>query len=269
MPCSLQFGYGMQRLLDAQQRFMRSSLPFYLRRRNFVDPQTQPWAQLGFQIAPTGAPAGSSNSPVPFTFTAQGIGTVHSITVGTNTYLYTETSGQTSNQVAAAIAAGAVTELGLVITFDPYVSVSVVNNVVTLTPVGLSGAVIPASASDGNTNALMWITINPSLTLASTTGTTDTLIDPPPSVTMTSSRNILASQGKLRFGARDVRVSASFVDKQCALRGITKQRLVWEDSTVIGLVSENLVLSIESVIHEELAGKTIQWFLQCNCNELR
>lgn len=269
MPAGLQFGFGMQRLLDANQRYMRSSLPVYLRLRNFVDPQTQQWAQLGFQIAPTGAPAGSSNAPVAFTFVAQGAGTVHSITIGTNTYSYTEELGQSSDQLAAAMAESAATPQNNLLPDDQYVIVSVNANVITLTPMGVSGAVIPLSATDGNINALMWVTNDPSQTLNDAKGVTDILIDPPPSITMTSSRNILASQGKLRFGARDVRISATFTDAQVKDRALANQALVWRGPEVVGLVTENLLLSIESVIHEELAGKTVQWFLQCNALELR
>ena len=61
MPSGLQFGYGMRRLVDAHQRFMRLSGPVYLRMRNFDDPQEQPWAQYGFAISPSGSDVGTTD----------------------------------------------------------------------------------------------------------------------------------------------------------------------------------------------------------------
>lgn len=50
----LQFGYGITRLLDAHQRFVRAGYPVYLRLKNFTPVQNEMWAQLGYSIAPTG-----------------------------------------------------------------------------------------------------------------------------------------------------------------------------------------------------------------------
>ena|ERR1035438_4315153 len=47
-------GYGIQRLLDANLRFLQAGHPTWLRVRNFPDIQAQPYAQLGFSISPTG-----------------------------------------------------------------------------------------------------------------------------------------------------------------------------------------------------------------------
>lgn len=106
-------------------------------------------------------------------------------------------------------------------------------------------------------------------------GTTDIPIKPPPYSRMVSQRNILMSEGKLRFGARVITISGTFVDAQVRAQGITaptweeKQNLVWRSPQVIGLVSEALVFSIEDIAHEELAGQTISWILTCNVGEIR
>ena len=273
MPSGPNLGYGMQRLLDAHQRFFNAALPFYLRTKNFQDTQNQLWSQLGFSIAPTGAPAGASNSPVVFSFFAAGLGTQHYITVGTQTYGFVETAGMSSAQVAVAMATVAATTLGASITADPNVLTSSGSNQVTLTPANNSGAVVQLSASDNNASALMWVTNTPGATLAAVVGTTDTLITPTPVVTMLSMHNIVMSEGKLRFGARVIRVSQSFVSAQANALGLpmtpTGMRQVWEAANVVGLVSENLLFSIEDVKHSELGGTTVYWDLTCNANELR
>jgi hypothetical protein len=49
------FGWGLQRVMDAQQRLTRDSAgPVYLRLRNFTNQQNQAFDQLGFAITPTG-----------------------------------------------------------------------------------------------------------------------------------------------------------------------------------------------------------------------
>jgi hypothetical protein len=47
-------GYGIQRLMDAQMRYMRAGPPVYLRLRNFASIEDQTWAQLGFAVSPSG-----------------------------------------------------------------------------------------------------------------------------------------------------------------------------------------------------------------------
>lgn len=107
------------------------------------------------------------------------------------------------------------------------------------------------------------------------TGVTDIPIKPPPYIRMVSQRNILMSEGKLRFGARVIHISGTFVDAQVRAQGITgatweqKQNLVWRAPSVVGLVSEGLLFSIEDIAHEELAGQTINWLLTCNAGEIR
>ena len=98
-------------------------------------------------------------------------------------------------------------------------------------------------------------------------GTTDIPILPQPSVTMISLHNIGASMGKLRFGAREFGISASFTDAQVAAGTFTSQDLVWADPKVVGLVCDKQLFSIENINHEEIAGRTISWQLVCNAAE--
>lgn len=150
------FAFAMQRLIGAQQRYMRSGLPTYLRLKNFPDTQGQQWSQLGFAVTPV---------------------------------------------------------------------------------------------SGGH-------------------GTVDILIDPPPATSMISVHNIGMSNGKLRFGARLFTISQEFVLKQMAARGITDPRLVWIDS-VVGLITENLLFSIEDIKHRDLSSVPVLWMLTANANEMR
>ena len=157
MSASLSFGYGLQRLIDANQRFTRSGHPVYLRLRNFPDPQVNDWTALGFSISPSG-------------------------------------------------------------------------NLV---------------------------------------GTTDVLISPPPGVRAVSVHNIGMSNGKLRFGARTFNISATFVQASMAARGLTTEDACWNGPDVIGLVTDNLLFSIEDINQQVVAGATISYRLTCNSNEVQ
>jgi hypothetical protein len=160
VPYGPALGYGLQRLIDAQQRYIRNSpvAGVFLRLKNFPDTQNQEWSEMGFSIAP-------------------------------------------------------------------------------------SGGVV--------------------------TGTTDILIEPPPMVRMVSLHNIGQSMGKLRFGSRQFVISASVVDDNVALQGLSNQDLIWRDPTVVGLVVDSELFSIEDIEHEEVGGKTVLWTLTCNALEVK
>lgn len=103
----------------------------------------------------------------------------------------------------------------------------------------------------------------------SATGITNILIDPPCSWQMVSLRNIGMSDGKLRFGARYFMVSQTFVLAQQAALGLSDPKLVFEGAQTVGLVTENLLFSIEDTSHEAAGGQIISWILTCNANEIR
>jgi len=92
---------------------------------------------------------------------------------------------------------------------------------------------------------------------------------PQPSVMMMSVHNIGMSSGKLRFGARQFLISQTFVAKQQALQFLEDPRMVFEGPQVVGLVSENLLFSIEDVRHQEVTNNPVAWLVTCNANTLR
>jgi hypothetical protein len=157
MSYNLNFGYGLRRLVDSNQRFMRAGNPVYLRLRNFPDVQNTDWAQLGFAITPSGALVGTQN----------------------------------------------------------------------------------------------------------------VLIDPPPSEQTVSLRDIGRSMGKLRYGAHKFIISDTFVQAQCARMGVTDVSALFKQPFVVGLVTENILYSIEDIVSEQVAGSTITWSISGNGNEIR
>jgi hypothetical protein len=100
-------------------------------------------------------------------------------------------------------------------------------------------------------------------------GTTDILVNPQPTITPVSVHNIGQSMGKLRFGAKQFRISQTFVQKMMAQRGIATPQELWRDPTTVGLVMEGLLFSIEDVKHYDVGGCIMAWVLTCNANEIR
>lgn len=105
--------------------------------------------------------------------------------------------------------------------------------------------------------------------VAGTTGTVDILISPPPTFQMISVHNIGMSEGKLRFGARMFTVSGEFVSKQLVAQGLSNPEDIWKGQKVLGLVTENLLFSIEDIKHVDISGVPVLWRLTANANELR
>lgn len=67
----LNIGFGIQRLVDAQQRYTQASrVPIFMRLRNFVPPTNELYAQLGYTITPGVGQTGTSDiliAPPPST----------------------------------------------------------------------------------------------------------------------------------------------------------------------------------------------------------
>jgi hypothetical protein len=101
----------------------------------------------------------------------------------------------------------------------------------------------------------------------SNVGTTDVLIDPPPSVIMAGQSNIGIQGGKLRFGGRSFLVSATFVQAQMRARGLSNGELVFRDASVVGLYTDGKLFSIEDIGYEHLAGQVVSYVLRCNALE--
>ena len=153
----LQFGYGIQRLLDANQRFGRPQHPVYYRYRKYVDAQRTMAAGMGFVVSASGAQ----------------------------------------------------------------------------------------------------------------TGYQDILVDPPCSSSAVSAHQVAMSQGRLRLDSRLFIVSATFVDAQVKALGLTDQRDFWNGGQCMGLFTENMLFTIESVLSQEVAGKTVVWEVMGNAPETR
>lgn len=99
------------------------------------------------------------------------------------------------------------------------------------------------------------------------TGTVDVLIPNADSMMM-SQHDIGQSMGKLRFGARQVLVSQTFVAAQVAAQNLTDQTLVWRGQNVVGLIIDGLLFEIAQYWHEEVSGTTVSWGLQVNASEI-
>ena len=98
-----------------------------------------------------------------------------------------------------------------------------------------------------------------------TTGYTDVLIVPPPSVLPVSVHNIGQSMGKLRFGAKIFGVSNTFIANQAADMGITDDLYdIFINQYVIGIYYEDMLFSIENITRRVVGGATIFWNLTCN-----
>src|SRR6266700_7565750 len=85
-------------------------------------------------------------------------------------------------------------------------------------------------------------------------GFTDTTIDPPADVTEVSLHNIGILGGHLHFGARTFLISDLFVQNQMQLFGYTDPYLVWRDTSVVGLLYNQRLFSLDSITHEEVGG---------------
>lgn len=114
-----------------------------------------------------------------------------------------------------------------------------------------------------------------------TTGYVDILILPPPATQALGMHDIGLSGGKLMFGARRFFISNTFVqsmlDTYPNIKGSFNVFRNWDspDGTgqtegtayVQGLIYNNQIYSIEDIGRREIAGKTINWVLQCNTHE--
>lgn len=258
---------------------MRNGFPVYLRLKNFVDTQNQEWSELGFTIQPIANPSGVLPGPVYDGLVLTGAGTLHSLTMGQDTYLYTE-NGAEGNTVglAQAFVDYAATLTGALLNASPLVTASVSGNLVELAPLGVSGGVLDVSCGTidalyDDTETLVGTTLqfwnmDPEALSIAPVGTTDILIKPPPTVSMISMHNIGISGGKLRFGARAFAIAATWVAQQCIAQNISDQNQIWRNPNVVGLVCEGMLFSIEDIKHQELAGTTVTWTLICNNTEL-
>ena len=103
-------------------------------------------------------------------------------------------------------------------------------------------------------------------------GFVDILILPPPTTKPVSMRNIALSGGKLMFGARRFTISDTFVEQMLEtypnIQGRYNVFRNWDKTaSVIGIIYNNQMYSIEDIGRREVAGRTVAWLITCNTHE--
>lgn len=114
------------------------------------------------------------------------------------------------------------------------------------------------------------LTFTPTVTGA-LTGTTDTQILPTPEITIVSMHNLgmaVAAGVALRAGARTITISHTWVLARQKALGYTTPQQVFTDNSVVGIVSDNLLMNPLDITHEDAFGEIISWRLVCNTSEL-
>lgn len=101
------------------------------------------------------------------------------------------------------------------------------------------------------------------------TGMSDVQIAPPPSSKLVSMHNIGMSQGKLRFGAREFLISATFINAQQSALGLATPDALWLSSQFVGIVGYGSLWSVEEYSPDEAGAVPVAWLTRCNANELR
>lgn len=103
-------------------------------------------------------------------------------------------------------------------------------------------------------------------------GYSDIPITPQPVIRLMSMHNLAMAQAAsiaLRAGAREVMLSHTWVQAQQLANGFSTPQQVFQAKNVIGIVTESLILSIESFLPDYAYGKIITWQLKCNTEELQ
>lgn len=103
------------------------------------------------------------------------------------------------------------------------------------------------------------------------TGTTDIQIRPQPEITLVSMHNLamaVSAGVALRAGARTVIISHTWVLSRQRQLGYQTPKQVFTDKSVVGFVSDNLLLEAVDITHAEDFGEIISWRVLCNTSEL-
>jgi hypothetical protein len=113
-------------------------------------------------------------------------------------------------------------------------------------------------------------------------GTTDILIDPPPSVRLVNFHTLAMAQmagSSLLTGARYVTVSHTWVIAQMNAQwfeDMTEQNnldptnpiYVFRGPAIVGIVTDSLLMEVVDLTHEDAFGQPMVWMLTCNSHEL-
>lgn len=92
----------------------------------------------------------------------------------------------------------------------------------------------------------------------------DILIVPPPSVTPMSMHNIGIVGGRLQFGAHQFDISDTFTRSMLPILKVTDGYSVWRHTSVIGLIYNGSVFSLESVVPKSVNDSIIRWIISGN-----
>lgn len=106
---------------------------------------------------------------------------------------------------------------------------------------------------------------------AANVGTTDFLIDPTPGMQMMSMHNLAMaqmSQIAVREGARILTISHSWVAARQAKMGYDVPERVFNDKSVVGIVTGNYLFQIVSFIHQDAYGGILTWKVTVNTTDI-
>lgn len=101
----------------------------------------------------------------------------------------------------------------------------------------------------------------------STSGFTDTEIDPQPDAQAMSFHDIGVNGGRLNFGAHKFLISHTFVLAQMALISTSDPYQVFRADNVMGIYYNNRLFSIDSITPVVAGGEIISWDLVGNAVE--
>lgn len=103
--------------------------------------------------------------------------------------------------------------------------------------------------------------------LAASSGFTDIVIDPPPEVKEVSMHNIGIMGGQLSFGAKEFRISHTWVLGRMAAMGYTDPKQVFQDPKVVGIIYEQRLHMMVSLTHDDVGGETTLWKVITNATD--
>ena len=101
-------------------------------------------------------------------------------------------------------------------------------------------------------------------------GTQDFSINPPPDINILGMHSLAMAQAsgfQLRAGARKVNISHTWVLMMQNMLQYSIPQQVFNDPHVVGIVTDNLLLEVVTMSHEDAFGEVIQWNLLCNASE--
>lgn len=106
---------------------------------------------------------------------------------------------------------------------------------------------------------------------AALVGTTDFLIDPTPGIQLMTMHNLAMAQMAnvaVREGARILTISHSWVGARQATMGYDVPERVFNDKSVVGIVTGNYLFEIVSFVHQDAYGGILTWKVTVNTTDI-